>query len=124
MSVLKGPDNAGSDTRVWEWEPHSGRGIQIVVTLRIQSSDVWSKQWGNGWRNRDMKQEAVVDDRTVNLGIKKPAFRCSGLFTFAETQPSNQILKLYQIYGIKVEWARHGSTMCYSVNNVTYNDER
>ncbi|XP_055498699.1 uncharacterized protein LOC129701498 [Leucoraja erinacea] len=101
--VLKGPDNPGNDTLVWEWEPHSRRGKQTVVTLRIQGGDTWSKQWGNGRENTIMNQEVVVDLRTVNLTIKKPTFKWSGLFTLTETHPRKLILKQYEIYGIKVE---------------------
>ncbi|XP_032872512.1 uncharacterized protein LOC116969854 [Amblyraja radiata] len=121
--VLNGPDNPGSDTVVWEWEPHSGRGKQTVVTLRVQYNGTWSKQWGNGWGNTDKNQEVDVDGHTGNLAITKPTFKWSGLFTLTETHPRNQILKQYEIYGMKGEWVRHGSTICFSVNNVTCNDE-
>ncbi|XP_032868270.1 uncharacterized protein LOC116966233 [Amblyraja radiata] len=100
--VLNRPDNPGSDTVVWEWEPHSGRGKQTVVSLRYQYNGTWSKQWGNGWGNTDKNQEVDVDDHTGNLAITKPRFKWSGLFTLTETHPRNQILKQYEIYGMKV----------------------
>ncbi|XP_032885416.1 uncharacterized protein LOC116978405 [Amblyraja radiata] len=108
--VLKGPDNPGNYTLVWEWEPHSRRGKQTVVTLRVQGGGTWSKQLGNGWEKTDKNHEVDVDHRTVNLAIKKPTFKWSGLFTLTEAHPRKQILKQYEIYGIKGEWSVDGCT--------------
>ncbi|XP_078267139.1 uncharacterized protein LOC144599776 [Rhinoraja longicauda] len=97
--VLKGPENPGSDILVWEFEPHSGRVKQTVVTLRPANSGAWNMQMKKGVSDT----EVHVGDRTVDLAIKKPTFKWSGLFTLNQKKPRNQILKLYEIYGIKGE---------------------
>ncbi|XP_032885761.1 uncharacterized protein LOC116978604 [Amblyraja radiata] len=100
--TLKGPDNPGSNVIVWEWEPHSGHGIQTVLT-GSRADKHWTIQWGDGWRDRDKTQEVDVDASTCNLTIKNNTFKWAGFFTLSKTQPRKQILKQYEIFGIKVE---------------------
>ncbi|XP_055498697.1 uncharacterized protein LOC129701496 [Leucoraja erinacea] len=100
--TLKGPDNPGSDVVVWEWKPHSGHGIQTVLT-GSRADKHWTIQWGDGWRESDKNQEVDVDASTCNLTIKNNAFKWAGFFTLSKTQPRKQILKQYEIFGIKVE---------------------
>ncbi|XP_051871321.1 uncharacterized protein LOC127570086 [Pristis pectinata] len=116
--VLEGPVNPGNGPVVWEWKPHSGQDIQQLGTFSRWGRGWWREQWNNDWRRSVWYQELRVDGGTVNLRIKKPNFKIAGLFTLTQTQPTKQILKQYEIFGIKVEaspqWSVVGSDVTLS----------
>uniref|UniRef100_UPI00398EA22C obscurin-like n=1 Tax=Pristiophorus japonicus TaxID=55135 RepID=UPI00398EA22C len=101
---LKGPDNPGNGPVVWEWKPHSGQAIQRLVTFHKGSLGRWVARW-NHWTEaiKDLYNKAFQDGDFINLKIKTPTFKLAGLLILTQTQPSNKILKLYELFGIKVE---------------------
>ncbi|XP_032872327.1 uncharacterized protein LOC116969606 [Amblyraja radiata] len=47
--------------------------------------------------------EMKVNSYTLDLTIDKPTFKLAGIFTLTQTEPRKQILKQYEIFGMKVE---------------------
>ncbi|XP_055498695.1 uncharacterized protein LOC129701495 isoform X2 [Leucoraja erinacea] len=93
--VLNGPDNPEKDSVVvWEWKPHSGKEVENLATFRRK---------GNYWSKVDLYPEMYVNHGTLDLTIYNPTFKLAGFFTLAQTEPRKQILKQYEIFGIKVE---------------------
>ncbi|XP_072923474.1 uncharacterized protein [Hemitrygon akajei] len=116
--VLKGPDNPGKGPLAWEWKPHSGQHTHQLGTFTRSYSGSWSEYWNSDWKRSDFYQEVQLDYYTVDLRIKRPKFKFAGLFTLTQTQPTKQILRHYEIFGIKVEvspqWPVEGSDVTLS----------
>uniref|UniRef100_UPI00398F616C uncharacterized protein isoform X2 n=1 Tax=Pristiophorus japonicus TaxID=55135 RepID=UPI00398F616C len=100
---LKGPDNPGDGPVVWEWKAHSGQVMQRLVTFHKRSSGWWDAQWNDQTGDQDLYRKARQDPGTINLIIYNPTFKLAGSFILTQTQPSNKTLKLYELFGIKVE---------------------
>ncbi|XP_055516902.1 CD276 antigen homolog isoform X2 [Leucoraja erinacea] len=97
--VLNGTANAEKDTVVvWEWKPHSGKEIGKLSTFR-RTGSYWTKEKIDGNLYPGMK----VNTYTLALTIDKPTFKWAGIFTLTQTEPIKQILKQYEIFGMKVE---------------------
>ncbi|XP_032868260.1 uncharacterized protein LOC116966223 [Amblyraja radiata] len=97
--VLNGPDNAEKATViVWEWKPHSGKEIGNLSTFR-RTGNYWIKDNAAG----NLYPEMKVNTSTLALTIDKPTFKLAGIFTLNQTEPIKQILKQYEIFGMKVE---------------------
>uniref|UniRef100_UPI00398F6B92 uncharacterized protein n=1 Tax=Pristiophorus japonicus TaxID=55135 RepID=UPI00398F6B92 len=101
--LLKGPDNPGNGPVVWEWKPHSGQEIQGLVTFHKESLGWWGPQWSEQPTSRDLYWIIEQDRFTINLRIRGFTFKFAGSFILTQTQPSNKILKQYELFGIKVE---------------------
>ncbi|XP_072120180.1 uncharacterized protein [Mobula birostris] len=101
--VLKGTYSLGNSPLAWEWKPHSGQHTHQLRTFIRRNSDSWSRYWNSDWRSSDFHQELQLDYYTANLKIKRANFKFAGLFTLTQTQPTKQILRQYEIFGIKVE---------------------
>ncbi|XP_059846456.1 uncharacterized protein LOC132405566 [Hypanus sabinus] len=101
--VLKGPDNPGKGPLVWEWKPHSGQHTHKLVTFTRDYSGRWNRYWNYDWSHSDFYHKVQLDYYTFDLRIKRPNFKFAGLFTLTQTQPTKQILRYYEIFGIKVE---------------------
>ncbi|XP_078407247.1 uncharacterized protein LOC144686004 isoform X2 [Cetorhinus maximus] len=101
--LLKGPDNPGDSPVVWKWKPHSGQEIQQLVTFRRDGWGRWSAEWSRQFTTSELFQRIIKDRNTINLRIRNPRIQFAGLFTLTQTQPRNEILKRYEIFGIKVE---------------------
>ncbi|XP_072120632.1 uncharacterized protein [Mobula birostris] len=116
--VLKGTYSLGNGPLAWEWKPHSGQHTHQLRTFIRRNSDSWSRYWNNDWRSSDFHQELQLDYYTANLKIERPNFKFAGLFTLTQTQPTKQILRQYEIFGIKVEmsprWPVEGSDVTLS----------
>uniref|UniRef100_UPI00398EA5D4 uncharacterized protein isoform X2 n=1 Tax=Pristiophorus japonicus TaxID=55135 RepID=UPI00398EA5D4 len=100
---LKGPDNPGDGPVVWEWKAHSGQVMRRLVTFHKRSSGWWDAQWNDQTGDQDLYRKARQDSDTINLRIYNPTFKLAGSFILTQTQPSNKTLKLYELFGIKVE---------------------
>ncbi|XP_078267135.1 uncharacterized protein LOC144599773 [Rhinoraja longicauda] len=101
--VLNGPDNPEKDSVVvWEWKPHSGKEIEKLTTFK-RTGDYWNKEEAAGGSNVDLYPEMIVNYDTLDLTIHNPIFKWAGLFTLTQTEPTKQILKQYELFGIKVE---------------------
>ncbi|XP_062908705.1 uncharacterized protein LOC134348852 [Mobula hypostoma] len=100
---LKGPDNLGSGTVVWEWIPHSGQHTHQLRTFIRGNSGSWNGHWNNDWKGSDLYHEQRLDYDNINLIIKCSQFKFAGMFTLTQTQPMKKILHEYEIFGIKVE---------------------
>ncbi|XP_059846455.1 uncharacterized protein LOC132405565 [Hypanus sabinus] len=100
---LKGLDSPGNGQFVWEWKPHSGQHTHLLGQFHRGNSGRWNSRWNNKWRSSDFQQELSLDNRNVGLIIKIPKFKFAGLFTLTQTQPTNQILRQYELFGIKVK---------------------
>ncbi|XP_072924076.1 uncharacterized protein [Hemitrygon akajei] len=116
--VLKGPDNPGYGTVVWEWKPHSGlHTYQLRTFIRSRTSS-WSGNWNNDWKGNDLHQEQRLDYDSINLIIICSKFKFAGMFTLTQTQPMKKILQQYEVFGIKVEvsaqWTVEGSDVTLS----------
>ncbi|XP_055487745.1 uncharacterized protein LOC129695011 [Leucoraja erinacea] len=97
--VLNGPANAEKNTVfVWEWNPHSGKEIRILTTVR-RTGGYWINEKIDG----NLYPEMKVNTSTLDLTIDKPTFKLAGIFTLTQTEPIKQILKQYEIFGMKVE---------------------
>ncbi|XP_078392419.1 uncharacterized protein LOC144675651 [Cetorhinus maximus] len=100
---LKGPDYTGDGPVVWKWKPHSGQEIQQLVTFRRDRSGWWSAKWSRQFKTSELFQRIIKDRNTIDLRIHYPRIQFAGLFTLTQTQPKNEILKRYEIFGIKAE---------------------
>uniref|UniRef100_UPI00398F4673 vascular cell adhesion protein 1-like isoform X2 n=1 Tax=Pristiophorus japonicus TaxID=55135 RepID=UPI00398F4673 len=100
---LKGPDNPGNGPVVWEWKPHSGQAIQRLVTFQKESSGQWVGFWNCWTGDKDTYNKTVQDGDNIDLEIRNPSFKLAGLFTLTQTQLSNKTLKLYEVFGVKIE---------------------
>ncbi|XP_041049860.1 uncharacterized protein LOC121281175 isoform X2 [Carcharodon carcharias] len=100
---LKGPDNPGDGPVVWKWKPHSGQEIQQLVTFWRDRSGRWNAEWSRQFRTSKLYRWIIKDQYTINLRIDNPGIQFAGLFTLTQAQPRNEILKHYEIFGIKVE---------------------
>uniref|UniRef100_UPI00398ED4CB uncharacterized protein isoform X3 n=1 Tax=Pristiophorus japonicus TaxID=55135 RepID=UPI00398ED4CB len=100
---LKGPDNPGNGPVIWEWKPHSGQPMQRLGTFHKRGLDWWTAQWSDHYRKSDLFRMIERYHGTINLRIRNPAFKLAGSFILTRAQPSNKILKLYEIFGIKVK---------------------
>ncbi|XP_078407244.1 uncharacterized protein LOC144686003 [Cetorhinus maximus] len=103
---LKGPDNPGDGPVVWKWKPHSGQEFQQLVTFRRDGWGRWSAEWSRQFTTNKLFQRIIQDRNTINLRIHYPRIQFAGLFTLIQTQPRNEILKHYEIFGIKAEASR------------------
>uniref|UniRef100_UPI00398F1307 uncharacterized protein n=2 Tax=Pristiophorus japonicus TaxID=55135 RepID=UPI00398F1307 len=102
--VLKGPDNPGNGSIVWEWRPHSGQQTTNKLGTFHREGQRWAVQWSAEYNNIPGISQRIREDwGTLNLRIRNPTFELAGLFTWTQTQPSKQILKQYEVFGIKVE---------------------
>uniref|UniRef100_UPI00398E6818 uncharacterized protein n=1 Tax=Pristiophorus japonicus TaxID=55135 RepID=UPI00398E6818 len=102
--VLKGPDNPGNGSIVWEWRPHSMQQTTKQLGTFHREGQQWAVQWSAEYNNiPGISQRIREDCGTLNLRIRNPTFELAGLFTWTQTQPSKQILKQYEVFGIKVE---------------------
>ncbi|XP_069754188.1 uncharacterized protein [Narcine bancroftii] len=100
---LKAPAYNGVGRLVWEWKPHSRKEIQKLWTFHwIKRYGRWRKE-RNYWENQALYQNIINNRGTFNLKVIKPAFKFAGLFTLTQTEPKNQILKQYELFGIRVE---------------------
>ncbi|XP_062908707.1 uncharacterized protein LOC134348854 [Mobula hypostoma] len=116
--VLKGPDYPGNGHFVWKWKPYSGQHThQLGTFIRVYSVSQ-RELWNNDWKSSDFYQELRLEYNTVNLRIRRPKFKFAGLLTLTQTQPTKQILRQYEIFGIKVEtspqWPLLGSDVTLS----------
>ncbi|XP_041050287.1 uncharacterized protein LOC121281409 [Carcharodon carcharias] len=115
---LKGSDNPGDGPVVWKWKPHSGQEIQQLVTFWRDRSGWWSAEWSQQFKTSKLFRWIINDRNTINLRIRNPIIQFAGLFTLTRTQPRNEILKHYEIFGIKAEaspqWALVGSDITLS----------
>ncbi|XP_062910920.1 uncharacterized protein LOC134349884 [Mobula hypostoma] len=101
--VLEGPDNPGNGPLAWEWKAHSGQHTHQLGTFIRGNSGSWSRYWNNDWRSDYFRQQLQLNYNTGNLRIRRPNFKFAGLFTLTQTQPTKQILRQFEIFGIKVE---------------------
>ncbi|XP_078391725.1 uncharacterized protein LOC144674077 [Cetorhinus maximus] len=102
--VLKGPDNPGNGSIVWEWRPHSGNQTTKQLGTFHKDDQRWAVQWSDEYINiPDISQRIHKDWGTLNLRIRNPTFKLAGMFTWSQTQPRKKILKQYEVFGIKVE---------------------
>ncbi|XP_067852161.1 uncharacterized protein [Heptranchias perlo] len=102
--VLKGPDNPGNGPIVWEWRPHSGQQTTKQLGTFHKENQWWAVQWSEEYNNIPGISQRIHEDwGTLNLRIRNPTVELAGLFTWTQTQPSNKILKQYEVFGIKVE---------------------
>ncbi|XP_038652085.1 uncharacterized protein LOC119965406 [Scyliorhinus canicula] len=102
--VLTGPNNPGSDSIVWEWRPHSEQQSTKQLGTFHRQDQWWAVRWSNEYNNNpDIYQSIREDWGTLNLRFRNPTFEFAGLFTWRQTQPSKEILKQWEVFGIKVE---------------------
>ncbi|GCC20547.1 hypothetical protein chiPu_0019109 [Chiloscyllium punctatum] len=99
---LKGPDNPGQGTFIWEWEPHSGQEKQQLITFQ-KKMNWWKAEWNEYYKNNNLDQWLEEDPDSIGLRLRNLAFNLAGLYTLLQTQPSKTTLKRYNIFGIKVE---------------------
>ncbi|GCB79554.1 hypothetical protein scyTo_0017909 [Scyliorhinus torazame] len=115
---LKGPDNPGDGSFLWEWKPHSGQEIQQMVTFQKKYWRSWNAEWSEYFIKNKLYQWIDRDRDTINLRIENPTFKFSGLFTLFQTQPSKKLLKQHEIFGVQVEsspqWPPLGSDVTLS----------
>ncbi|XP_038652086.1 uncharacterized protein LOC119965407 [Scyliorhinus canicula] len=115
---LKGPDNPGDGSFLWEWKPHSGQEIQQLVTFQKKYWGSWNAEWSEYFRKNKLYQWIYRDRHTINLIIQNPTLKLSGLFTLFQTQPSKKLLKQHEIFGVQVEssplWPPLGSDVTLS----------
>ncbi|XP_041050290.1 uncharacterized protein LOC121281412 [Carcharodon carcharias] len=100
---LYGPDNPGDGPVVWKWKPHSGQEIQQLVTFHKMWLGWWDAEWSKQFRYNDLYQKIEQEPGSINLRIRNPEIKFSGLFILTQTQPGHKILKCYEVFGIKVE---------------------
>ncbi|XP_032885419.1 uncharacterized protein LOC116978408 [Amblyraja radiata] len=101
---LKGPERPDNSEHVLKWKPHSGQHTQKLATIK--------RSWGN-WKlelNRPRENNGLYRDILLFHGIqyikiRQPAFNFAGLFTLIQKQPVKQIVKQYEIFGLKVEFS-------------------
>ncbi|XP_072923476.1 uncharacterized protein [Hemitrygon akajei] len=101
--LLKGPDNPGNGTVVWEWKPHSGQHTHQLGNFTRDNSGKWTEHWNNDRISSDLYQKLRLGSGNVNLIIQRTNVKFAGLFTLTQIQPTKQILKQYELFGIKVE---------------------
>ncbi|XP_069754195.1 uncharacterized protein [Narcine bancroftii] len=124
--VLKGPDNPGNDSIVWEWWPHTGQQTTQRLATFHREDQRWVVQWNDEHeKTPDISQRMRVDWGTLNLRIRKPTFELAGLFTWNQTHPDGKILRQWEAFGIKVEADSHrpviGSdiTLCCTISRLS-----
>ncbi|XP_060692896.1 uncharacterized protein LOC132823261 isoform X2 [Hemiscyllium ocellatum] len=100
---LKGPDNPGEGTFVWEWEPHSGQEKQQLVNFQKTRTRSWCAKRSEYYRNNNWHRSLSCDHHSLDLSLREPKFDFAGLYTLFQTRPNEVILKRYNIFGIKVE---------------------
>ncbi|XP_072446515.1 uncharacterized protein [Chiloscyllium punctatum] len=102
--LLKGPDNPGNGSIIWEWKPHSGRQTTKQLGTFHREGQQWAVKWSDDYNDTpDISQTIHQQCGTLNLLIRNPSFELAGLFTWTQTQPSKKILKQIELFVIKVE---------------------
>ncbi|XP_078251519.1 uncharacterized protein LOC144591084, partial [Rhinoraja longicauda] len=101
--VLKGPERPENSEHVLKWKSHSGQHTQKLATL---VKGTWGR-W-NLYMNQHLETFALFKDLQLAHGIqyikiRQPAFNFAGLLTLIQKQPTKQIVKQYEIFGLKVE---------------------
>ncbi|XP_062908712.1 uncharacterized protein LOC134348860 [Mobula hypostoma] len=101
--MLTGPDNPGNGPVVWDWRPSFTQVTQRLVTFSKEGSRGWTPQLEANSSFHGIFREMETKADTVDLIIWAPTLKFAGSIILAQTEPSYEILKQYEIFGIKVE---------------------
>ncbi|XP_062908711.1 uncharacterized protein LOC134348859 [Mobula hypostoma] len=101
--MLTGPDNPGNGPVVWDWRPSFTQVTQRLVTFSKEGSRGWTPQLEANSSFHGIFREMETNTDTIDLTIWDPTLKFAGSIILAQTEPSYEILKQYEIFGIKVE---------------------
>ncbi|XP_072120622.1 uncharacterized protein [Mobula birostris] len=101
--ILTGPDNPGNGPVVWDWRSSFTQVTQRLVTFSKDGSRGWTPRLEANFSFRRIFRDLETNTDTVDLIIWAPTLKFAGSIILAQTEPSYEILKQYEIFGIKIE---------------------
>lgn len=98
---LKGPERPDNSEYVLKWKPHYGRQhTQKLATIK-RSWGYWKLELNRPRGNNGLYRDIRLFHGIQDIKISQPAFNFAGLFTLIQKQPVKQIVKQYEIFGLK-----------------------
>ncbi|XP_062908709.1 uncharacterized protein LOC134348858 isoform X1 [Mobula hypostoma] len=100
--VFTGLDIPGNGPVGWDWKPSYKQGTQQLVTFYKEGSRGWNPRWEIHFKHDGIFHAMDSTAGTIDLIITQPTSKFAGSIILVQREPSYEILKQYEIFGIKV----------------------